>query len=91
MVLGKAGEHEAEIHSIMAEFNLPFNFPESVMEEAEVLSDKIDEKEIKRRRDFRGITTFTIDPADAKDFDDALSVKWLKNGNIEIGVHIAIF
>lgn len=89
MVLGKAGEHEAEIHSIMAEFNLPFKFPESVTKEAEELSDIIDAQEIKRRRDFRGITTFTIDPADAKDFDDALSVQWLKNGNIEIGVHIA--
>jgi len=89
MVLGKAGEHEAEIHSIMAEFGLPFRFPESVIHEAEQLNNKIDNKEIKKRRDFRGITTFTIDPADAKDFDDALSIQWLKNGNIEVGIHIA--
>ena len=89
MVLGQAGEHEAEIHSIMAEFDLPFRFPESVMQEAEELSEVIDPKEIKRRKDFRGITTFTIDPADAKDFDDALSIQWLKNGNIEVGIHIA--
>jgi len=89
MVLGPAGEHEAEIHSIMAEFNLPFEFPESVMAEAESINDVIDPKEIKRRRDFRGISTFTIDPADAKDFDDALSFKKLKNGNIEVGIHIA--
>lgn len=88
-VLGKAGEHEAEIHSIMAEFDLPFRFPEAVMEESENLDGTITPAEIKRRRDFRGINTFTIDPVDAKDFDDALSVQWLKNGNIEIGVHIA--
>jgi len=88
-VLGKAGEHEAEIHSIMAEFDLPFEFPESVNNEADVLSETIDKSEIKRRRDFRNITTFTIDPADAKDFDDALSIQWLKNGNVEVGIHIA--
>ena len=88
-VLGKAGEHEAEIHSIMAEFDLPFEFPESVLRESEELNDTPDKAEIGRRRDFRGITTFTIDPADAKDFDDALSVRWLDNGNIEVGVHIA--
>jgi ribonuclease R len=89
MVLGKAGEHEAEIHSIMAEFNLPFQFPESVTLEAEKLAETIDAAEIGRRRDFRNITTFTIDPADAKDFDDALSIKWLENGNLEVGIHIA--
>ncbi len=88
-VLGPAGEHEAEIHSIMAEFDLPFQFSESVNSEADQISEIIDPKEIKRRRDFRGTTTFTIDPADAKDFDDALSFKKLKNGNIEVGVHIA--
>lgn len=88
-VLGQAGEHEAEIHSIMAEFDLPFEFPESVNREAEALNETIGKDEIKRRRDFRNITTFTIDPADAKDFDDALSVQWLKNGNIEVGIHIA--
>lgn len=88
-VLGKAGEHEAEIHSIMAEFDLPFEFPEIVEEEANKISEILNPEEINRRRDFRGITTFTIDPLDAKDFDDAISVKPLKNGNLEIGIHIA--
>ncbi|RIJ37649.1 ribonuclease R [Pontibacter oryzae] len=88
-VFGPAGEHEAEIHSIMAEFGLPFEFPEAVEEEAERISDKIPAGEIAKRRDFRDVTTFTIDPADAKDFDDALSIQKLENGNWEIGVHIA--
>ncbi len=88
-VFGPAGEHEAEIHSIMAEFGLPFEFPETVEEEAESISDKITAEEISKRRDFRDVTTFTIDPADAKDFDDALSIQKLENGNWEIGVHIA--
>ncbi|WP_202923356.1 ribonuclease R [Pontibacter pudoricolor] len=88
-VFGPAGEHEAEIHSIMAEFGLPFEFPETVEEEAESISDKITKEEIAKRRNFRDVTTFTIDPADAKDFDDALSIQKLENGNWEIGVHIA--
>ncbi len=88
-ILGKAGENEAEIHSIMAEFDLPFNFPLEVEEESKKISEKISKEEIKKRRDFRSITTFTIDPEDAKDFDDALSIQWLENGNLEIGVHIA--
>ncbi len=88
-VFGPAGEHNAEIHAIMAEFGLPFEFPEGVEEEANAISDKITKEEIAKRRDFRNITTFTIDPADAKDFDDALSVQQLENGNWEIGVHIA--
>ncbi|NDK54846.1 ribonuclease R [Pontibacter sp. BT213] len=88
-VFGPAGEHEAEIHSIMAEFGLPFEFPETVEEEANEISDKITQEEINKRRDFRDVTTFTIDPADAKDFDDALSIQKLENGNWEIGVHIA--
>lgn len=88
-VFGPAGEHEAEIHSIMAEFGLPFEFPETVEEEAEKISDKITAGEIAKRRDFRQVTTFTIDPVDAKDFDDALSIRKLENGNWEIGVHIA--
>jgi ribonuclease R len=88
-VFGPAGEHEAEIHSIMAEFGLPFEFPETVEEEANEISDKITKEEIAKRRDFRDVTTFTIDPADAKDFDDALSIQKLDNGNWEIGVHIA--
>ncbi|HEY9046771.1 MAG TPA: ribonuclease R [Ohtaekwangia sp.] len=88
-VLGKAGENEAEIHSIMAEFGLPFKFPEQVEKESEAIDEGITKKEIKKRWDFREITTFTIDPLDAKDFDDALSFRILENGNYEIGVHIA--
>lgn len=88
-VLGKAGENEAEIHSIMAEFDLPFRFDEQVEHEANRIEEGITEQEIKKRRDFRDITTFTIDPADAKDFDDALSFRKLDNGLYEIGVHIA--
>ncbi|MEX2230601.1 MAG: ribonuclease R [Cyclobacteriaceae bacterium] len=88
-VLGKAGENEAEIHSIMAEFDLPFRFPETVENESQTIEEGITRQEIKKRRDFRDITTFTIDPEDAKDFDDALSFRKLENGNYEIGVHIA--
>jgi ribonuclease R len=88
-ILGKAGENEAEIHSIMAEFDLPFKFTESVEKEAQKIDGGITADEIKKRKDFRNITTFTIDPFDAKDFDDALSFRKLENGNYEIGVHIA--
>lgn len=88
-VLGKAGENNAEIHSIMAEFDLPFEFPEHVEKEAENISEALSKEEIKKRRDFRDVTTFTIDPEDAKDFDDALSYRELENGNIEVGIHIA--
>lgn len=88
-ILGKAGENEAEIHSIMAEFDLPFRFPEEVESEAQTIEEGISQREIKKRRDFRPITTFTIDPEDAKDFDDALSFRKLDNGRYEIGVHIA--
>lgn len=88
-VLGKSGENETEIHAIMAEFELPFEFDPEVEEEANSFSDKISEKEYRKRKDFRGITTFTIDPLDAKDFDDALSIRKLENGNTEVGVHIA--
>jgi len=88
-VLGKAGENDAEIHSIMAEFDLPFEFPEAVEKEAERMDENILREEIKNRKDFRNVTTFTIDPLDAKDFDDAISMKKLSNGNYEIGVHIA--
>jgi ribonuclease R len=88
-VLGKAGENNAEIHSIMAEFGLPFRFPEHVEKESETIAEGITNEEIKKRRDFRDVTTFTIDPFDAKDFDDALSFRKLDNGNYEIGVHIA--
>ncbi|MCB2410388.1 ribonuclease R [Hymenobacter lucidus] len=86
---GPAGQNEAEINAIMAEFGLPFEFPADVEEESEAIPDVIPEEEIAKRRDFRPITTFTIDPADAKDFDDALSIQKLENGHWEIGVHIA--
>ena len=88
-VLGQAGENEAEIHSIMAEFDLPFQFPKNVEKEADKIDLEIASSEIKKRRDMRDVTTFTIDPEDAKDFDDAISISKLKNGNHEIGVHIA--
>jgi len=88
-VLGPAGNNEAEIHSIMAEFNLPFEFPDNVIAQADKIKSTIDPKEVEKRRDFRKTVTFTIDPADAKDFDDALSLRKLDNGNFEIGVHIA--
>ncbi len=88
-VLGKAGLHEVEIHSIMAEFGLPFEYPEDANQEANAISDKITAKDVKARKDFRDVTTFTIDPVDAKDFDDAISYRELENGNLEIGVHIA--
>ena len=86
---GAAGGNEAEINAIMAEFGLPFEFPEEVETESEGISEVILQDEIDRRRDFRDITTFTIDPADAKDFDDALSIRQLENGHWEVGVHIA--
>ena len=88
-VLGKAGENEAEIHSIMAEFELPFRFPERVINESQKISEGITDEEIKKRWDFRDVTTFTIDPEDAKDFDDAISFRKLDDGLFEIGVHIA--
>ena len=88
-ILGKAGENDAEIHSIMAEFGLPFRFPEAIEREAKKIDEGITAKEIKKRWDFRMVTTFTIDPEDAKDFDDALSLETLPNGNYRVGVHIA--
>jgi len=88
-VLGNAGEHETEIHAILAEFGLPYEFPKDVEKFADLLPVKISDSEKAKRRDFREITTFTIDPHDAKDFDDALSIRKLENGNWEIGVHIA--
>lgn len=88
-VLGLAGENNTEMHAILAEFGLPIHFPEDVEREAEAIPTTIQESELSRRRDMRNITTFTIDPVDAKDFDDALSVEVLENGNYEIGVHIA--
>lgn len=88
-VLGQAGENEAEIHSIMAEFGLPFRFPKKIEKAAEEIPDLITEEEIGKRRDFREVTTFTIDPFDAKDFDDALSIREQGHGIYEIGIHIA--
>lgn len=88
-VLGKPGDNDVEMHAIMVEYDLPYQFPESVMKDAEQIPAEISEEEIASRRDFRNITTFTIDPDDAKDFDDALSYRKLDNGLFEIGVHIA--
>lgn len=88
-VFGNPGDHETEIHAIMAEFGLPMEFAPEVEAAAKKLDTQIKPEEIAKRRDFRGITTFTIDPVDAKDFDDALSIQKLENGNWEIGVHIA--
>ncbi|UKJ09135.1 ribonuclease R [Solitalea lacus] len=88
-VLGRPGENNTEMNAILADFGFPIMFPENVETEANQLSDVITSEEISKRRDFRAVTTFTIDPADAKDFDDAISFKKLENGNYEIGVHIA--
>ncbi len=88
-VLGDVGDNNAEMHAILAEYDLPLRFPESVLKAAEKIPDVIPEDEISRRRDMRGVTTITIDPADAKDFDDALSIRKLENGFWEVGVHIA--
>ena len=88
-VLGKPGEHDTEIHAILAEYGLPYDFPIEVELFAQKIDTSIQESEIKKRRDIRDTLTFTIDPKDAKDFDDALSFKKLENGNYEIGIHIA--
>ena len=88
-VLGKQGEHNTEIHAILAEYGLPAEFPLEVELYAKKIDTSIKESEIKKRRDFRDTLTFTIDPKDAKDFDDALSFKKLENGNYEVGIHIA--
>lgn len=88
-ILGKSGDNNAEMHAILAEFGLPIRFDKAIEEEAAAISELITEEEIKKRRDFRDILTFTIDPHDAKDFDDALSFRILENQNYEIGVHIA--
>jgi ribonuclease R len=88
-VLGYPGLNETEMHAILAEFELPADFPEEVERDAEKISGVITGSDISERRDFRDIPTFTIDPEDARDFDDALSMKKLENGNWEIGVHIA--
>ncbi len=88
-VLGDAGENQTEMHAILAEYDLPLRFPDDVLKEADKISLEISAEEIAKRRDFREAVTFTIDPKDAKDFDDALSIGILPNGNWEVGVHIA--
>ena len=88
-VLGMPGDNDTEMHAILAEFNLPYRFSPEVDGAADKISEEITEADLKGRKDFRGTFTFTIDPADAKDFDDALSFKPLENGNYEVGVHIA--
>ncbi|MCF0174214.1 MAG: ribonuclease R [Bacteroidales bacterium] len=88
-ILGPVGSNETEMHAILAEFDLPYRFTPEVEEAAEKIPSKITAKDIKNRLDCRGILTFTIDPAEAKDFDDALSFEALDNGNFRVGVHIA--
>ncbi len=88
-ILGPAGGKDAEMHAILAEFGLPYRYPANVEKAAEKIDAGITPEVIAKRIDMRGVTTFTIDPADAKDFDDALSIRNLPNGNIEVGVHIA--
>lgn len=88
-VLGEPGANDTEMHAILAEYGLPYRFEPEVEAAAEAVPDRITPKDISERRDFRKVTTFTIDPADAKDFDDALSYRELGDGNIEVGVHIA--
>lgn len=88
-ILGKQGDHHTEMHAILAEYGLPEKFEDEVNSASDLLSATISESEIKKREDFRGVLTFTIDPDTAKDFDDAISYKKLENGNFEIGVHIA--
>jgi ribonuclease R len=88
-ILGTQGENDTEMNAILAEYGFPLSFPPEVERDAEAISDVISEEEISKRRDFRETLTFTIDPFDAKDFDDAISFKKLDNGNFEIGVHIA--
>ena len=88
-VLGMPGDNDTEMHAILAEFNLPYRFSPEVEHAADGISEEITEADLKGRKDFRRTFTFTIDPSDAKDFDDALSFKPLENGNYEVGVHIA--
>ena len=88
-ILGKKGDNDAEMHAILAEFGLPYKYPAHVEEAAEKLSADITPEELARREDFRAVTTFTIDPRDAKDFDDAISIRPLSDSLWEVGVHIA--
>ncbi|MDA3883061.1 MAG: ribonuclease R [Bacteroidales bacterium] len=88
-VLGNVGDNETEMHAILAEFQLPYKFAQEIEDAAKYIPEEISKSEIQSRKDFRNITTFTIDPHDAKDFDDALSIQFLENNTYEIGVHIA--
>ena len=88
-ILGRAGDHTTEIHAILAEFGLPYVYPKAVESAAEKIPAEISAEDMAGREDFREVTTFTIDPKDAKDFDDALSIRPLKDGLWEVGVHIA--
>lgn len=88
-ILGEQGENNTEMNAILAQYGFPLSFPPEVEKEANAIPEQVTEAEIKGRKDFRDTVTFTIDPADAKDFDDAISFKKLENGNYEIGVHIA--
>ena len=87
--LGLPGEKETEIHAILHDYGLPYEFPKEIEDAADKINKDLDTKEIKKRRDFRDVLTFTIDPITAKDFDDALSFKVLSNGTYEVGIHIA--
>lgn len=88
-VLGSAGDNNTEMNAILVEYGLPYSYPKEIEDFAEKISDRISQEEIDRRVDCRKTPTFTIDPKDAKDFDDALSIRKLENGNWEVGVHIA--
>ncbi len=88
-ILGRTGENNAEIHAILAEYGLPYKYPEAVEKAAAKIDAGITDEVVAAREDMREVTTFTIDPKDAKDFDDALSIRQLPSGNYEIGVHIA--
>jgi len=88
-VLGDPGDNDVEMHAILAEFGLPYEFPENVIEAADKIKITIDEEEISKRRDFRKVKTFTIDPSDAKDFDDAISYQKINENTFEVGIHIA--
>ena len=88
-VLGQVGDNDAEMHAILAEYDLPYRFEQEIEDAAQAISSEITERDYVERRDFRNITTFTIDPADAKDFDDALSIRKIGDGVWEVGVHIA--
>ena len=88
-ILGKTGENNTEMNAIMAEYGLPYKYPETLQKSAELIPEQIPAEEIRNREDFRDVLTFTVDPYDAKDFDDALSIRKLQDGNWEVGVHIA--